>query len=205
MPENNSYLVPSKTVIAEQKIKKSRFIATVGRASGKKEAEMFIDEISARHPGASHNCYAFIAGNPGGRADTGMGDDGEVPGTAAKPMMNVLQHKKIGNIVAVVTRYFGGTKLGHGGLIRAYTSSLQLALDKLRLEKTAPLLSVTISTDYASESSVRSVLKKMKVSVSKVEHAGALLLHLKAPRETALEIQKQVMNVTRGRAGIKLS
>jgi len=134
-----------------------------------------------------------------------MGEDGEVPNTAAKPMMNVLQHKQIGDVVAVVTRYFGGTKLGYGGLIRAYTSSLQLAIDKLKLEKITPELSITISTNYAFENSVRSVLKKMKVKISEVEYTNTLLLHLKAPKETTLEIQKQIMNATRGQASIELN
>ncbi len=205
MPEHTSYLVPSETVRAEQTIRKSRFIATVGRVGTKKEAERFIDDIRKEYPDASHNCYAFIVGDPHGSADIGMGDDGEVPGTAAKPMMNVLRHKNLGNTAAVVTRYFGRIKLGHGGLIRAYTGSLQLALDKVLLEKRVPELSITISTGYAYESSVRTVLKKMNAVISETAYGDDLLLHVKVPEESFPDIQDQIMNFTHGRAKIRTS
>jgi len=73
---------------------------------------MFIDDVCTEYPDTSHNCYAFIVGDTNGSADIGMRDDGEVPGTAAKPMINVLKHRNIGEIVSVVTRYFGKIKLG---------------------------------------------------------------------------------------------
>jgi len=205
MPEHTSYLVPSETVRAEQIIKKSRFIATVGRVSTKKEAERFIDDVCTEYPDASHNCYAFIVGDPNGSADIGMGDDGEVPGTAAKPMINVLKHKNIGNIVAVVTRYFGKIKLGHGGLARAYTGSLQLALDNLKFEKRVPEISITISTNYAYENAVRTILKKMNAAISEIEYGDTLLLHVKVQEENSSEIQEQIMNLTHGQAKIKSS
>lgn len=115
MSDKSSYPVPAETIEAEQEIKKSRFIATVGHAPDKDSAVRFIEEISAKHSGASHNTYAFIAGNPNGGAEVGFNDDGEIGGTAGKPILTVLQMRGIGEVVAVVTRYFGGTRLGTGG------------------------------------------------------------------------------------------
>ena len=115
MSDKSPYLVPAERIETEQEIKKSRFIATVGHAADKESALHFIKEISAAHSGASHNTYAFIAGNPNGGAEVGFNDDGEIGGTAGKPILSVLQMRGIGDVVAVVTRYFGGTRLGTGG------------------------------------------------------------------------------------------
>ena len=103
--EDISYRVPAGVSTAELTVKKSRFIATVGRAGTRGEAEDFIESVRVLHPTASHNCYAFLACAPGG-TDIGFGDDGEVSGTAGRPMMTLLEHSGIGEIAAVVTRYF---------------------------------------------------------------------------------------------------
>ncbi len=116
MSDNKKYKVPSGSITEEQKIKRSRFITSIARANNINKAKEFIETISTKYSDATHNCYAFIAGNPYSTTDIGFGDDGEVTGTAGKPMLGVLQHKKIGEIVVVVTRYYGGVKLGTGGL-----------------------------------------------------------------------------------------
>lgn len=166
MSVHDKFKVPSKVITVSQEIKGSKFITTVGRAADKDKAREFIGNLKQQYSNATHNCYAFVAGNPYNTADIGFGDDGEVPGTAGKPMLSVLQHKKIGEIVVVVTRYFGGTKLGTGGLVRAYTSSVQNALDKLPLEKYQPLKTVAISFDYQYENSVRQILNRYQVQIT---------------------------------------
>ena len=165
MSSHNTFKVPSKTITVTQDIKGSKFITTSGRAEDRIKAKEFIEHISRKHKDATHNCYAFIAGNPYNTADIGFGDDGEVPGTAGKPMLSVLQHKNIGEIAVVVTRYFGGTKLGTGGLVRAYTSSVQKALNKLPLEKYQPIRTLTISFEYQYENSVRQILNMYEVRI----------------------------------------
>jgi len=165
MSGKNTFKVPSKIITVTQEIKGSKFISTVGRVGDKDKAKEFIDDVSHKHIDATHNCYAFVAGNPYSTTDIGFGDDGEVPGTAGKPMLSVLQHKKIGEIAIVVTRYFGGTKLGTGGLVRAYTSSVQNALDKLPLVTYQPLKTLTISFDYQYENTVRQILHKFEVQI----------------------------------------
>ena len=106
--------------------KKSRFIANVRKVECEEEAVAFIEEMKKRYYDARHNCSAFVIGTRGEL--TRCSDDGEPSGTAGRPMLEVLLGTEIRGIAAVVTRYFGGTLLGTGGLVRAYTQSLQEAL-----------------------------------------------------------------------------
>lgn len=116
---------------------KSRFISSVGRATNSDEARSFIQSIRAEMPDASHHVYAFRVGH-GTSITEGMSDDGEPSGTAGPPTLAVVRGSNLGDIVLVTTRYFGGTKLGTGGLVRAYTDSAQLALTNLKTELKAP-------------------------------------------------------------------
>ena len=143
MAGHTSYLIPAQTVRVQQEIKRSRFIATVGRATNRKMAMGFIAGVRADYPDANHHGWAFVAGSPHGAPEIGTGDDGEPQGTAGRPMLRVLQYRRIGEIVAVVSRYFGGIKLGTGGLVRAYSGSVQLALEELPLVEIVPGLNET--------------------------------------------------------------
>jgi len=115
----DSYKTPSKKQRFELEIKRSRFITTVEKVSEKQHALRFITEQQKEMPDANHHCWAMIAGQPDDIYQHDQSDDGEPKGTAGKPMLNVLSHSGFGNIVVVVTRYFGGIKLGTGGLVRA--------------------------------------------------------------------------------------
>jgi len=178
MSKGSSYNIPSKSVTLVQQIKGSKFITTAGRASNRDNARAFIDTISEKYADATHNCYAFVAGNPFSTTDIGFGDDGEVSGTAGKPMLSVLQHKKIGEIVVVVSRYFGGTKLGTGGLVRAYTSSVQLTLEKLPLEKYQLFKILKITFDYQYENIVRQILNKFHVDIIDSVYSEIVLMKI---------------------------
>ncbi len=198
MPKNNKYLVPKQTVSCEQEIKKSKFITTIGRAADIDAARKFVKEISSKYKDASHNCYAFIAGRPGS-PDIGMGDDGEVSGTAGKPMLNVLQHKDIGEIVAVVTRYYGGVNLGPGGLVRAYTSSLQLALDKLKVQEFVEIKNAAIEVDFQNENAVRQSLSKAGIEPGDPEYSDSVKFHLEIPVDLYDKLIEDIGNQTRGK------
>lgn len=202
MSKETSYIVPAETVSIEQVIKRSRFIATVGRATDNENAKSFIEGVCKTYPDASHNCYAYVAGNPFSSAEIGMGDDGEVQGTAGKPMLNVLQHKKISEIAAVVTRYFGGIKLGPGGLVRAYTSSLQLALDKLSLEKCVALKTAQIEFPYNHENSIRQIFKKMNVSITNATYTDNVVMNVEVPENVSDELSGEIMNQTSGQVKV---
>ena len=105
-------------------IKRSRFLTQIARTGTPEEARAFIERIRSLNTDATHNCWAFVAGPPGSTARIGCNDDGEPHGTAGRPMLQILLHSGVGQICAVVTRWFGGIKLGTGGLVRAYQDSV---------------------------------------------------------------------------------
>jgi len=196
--EDISYKVPAGASTAQLVIKKSRFIATVSRAGTRREAEDFIESVRALHPAASHNCYAFLACAPGG-ADIGFGDDGEVSGTAGRPMMTLLEHSGIGEIVVVVTRYFGGIKLGPGGLLRAYTDSLRAALGELELKEHVPVRAGHIVFSYAHENSIRVLFEKSGVTITSVERGEDVRFGFTAPLGVVASLEERVASLTKGK------
>ena len=202
MSEKSTYLIPISTVRVEQEIKKSRFIAAAGHASDKNAAMRFIESVRNEHTSAHHNCYAYIAGSPYNTTEIGFSDDGEVGGTAGKPMLSVLRHKGIGEIVTVVTRYFGGIRLGTGGLVRAYTSSVILALDTLPLKKLTAKMEVDIKVPYQYENAVRLVLDKFNIAVEDALYTNEVLIVAYIPEDILDELSGDIMNSTRGGAEI---
>jgi uncharacterized YigZ family protein len=200
MSTQNSYQIPAENISIEQEIKHSRFITSVGRAPDKHQAKAFIEKIRSTYPDANHHCWAYVAGNPFDTLQIGMSDDGEPQGTAGKPMLSILQHRKIGEIVAVVTRYFGGIKLGTGGLVRAYSSSVQMALQKLALATYVALATAQITLTYPHEDRIRRLLEKMQVTIKDVIYEDWVVMMVEFPANIEMELQRQIGNQTRGEA-----
>ncbi|MFU0841295.1 MAG: YigZ family protein [Burkholderia sp.] len=150
---SGSYLIPDlapgEVHRAEQTIKRSRFIVSIAHAASPEEARAFVERVREEHRGATHCCSAFNAGPPGDTAKIGASDDGEPKGTAGRPMLTALLHCGAGEIAAVVTRYFGGTLLGTGGLVRAYQGSVKLGLETLPLREKEETLRLLVSVDPA--------------------------------------------------------
>lgn len=149
------YVVPDQPVMAELEIKKSRFIAYAARAASREEALCAISHMQESYPDARHHCWAYVTGNPSSATSAAMNDDGEPSGTAGKPILNVIQHKNIGDIVVVVSRYFGGVKLGAGGLVRAYSGAAEEAISSLQLTEKVRRVPVTIGLDFSKEQALR--------------------------------------------------
>ena len=126
----SSYLVPASPLKVEADVKNSVFITRVRNVTTAEQAKAFVKQMNTSFPDASHHCWAYIVGNPESTTLLGCSDDGEPSGTAGKPMLHVLQHSSIGDIVVVCTRYFGGTKLGTGGLARAYGGGVKQAIEQ---------------------------------------------------------------------------
>jgi uncharacterized YigZ family protein len=204
MSDSSSYLVPAGELVIEQDIKKSRFIASVSYAGDKESALDFIKKISTEHQSATHNTYAYVIGNPNGGADVGFNDDGEVGGTAGKPILSVIQMRGIGDIVAVVTRYFGGTKLGTGGLVRAYAGTITMALDELKLKERVNLVEIIINVGYEFENAVRTLLEKEGLKIKDVQYTEDVKVIADIPESISANIESEVMNSTRGKANIKV-
>lgn len=128
-------------------INKSRFICHISRANTKEEAEEFIKTIRKKHYNATHNCYAYIIGKD--RLLQKANDDGEPSGTAGIPMLEVLRKNNLTDIVCVVTRYFGGIKLGAGGLIRAYSNSVSEAIKVVGIVQIKTMQKIIVELEYA--------------------------------------------------------
>ncbi len=174
-------------------------MATVGRADSRQTAENFIETVSRTHPEATHNCYAFVACAPG-EQEIGFGDDGEVSGTAGRPMLSVLRRSGIGEIAAVVSRYFGGVRLGTGGLTRAYTGCLRDALAELDCMKYVPVRAGSVSFPYAQEHSIRFLFEKTRAKITEARRTETVCLDFETSVVCAAEIEEKIASVTKGKA-----
>ncbi|GAB4276269.1 MAG: YigZ family protein [Candidatus Promineifilaceae bacterium] len=146
-PHMARYPIPAKQTRTEIDVKNSRFIATAAPAFSVEEAKAFIAATKAEFSDATHNVSAFLIGH-GTSTIAHCSDDGEPSGTAGRPVLTVLQGSGLGDIAVVVTRYFGGTKLGTGGLVRAYTDAAKAVLAKLPLAEKVPTHTVILAVPY---------------------------------------------------------
>lgn len=163
--EEKRYPIPEREARAEITVVNSRFIATAAPAFSVEAARSFIARIRAEFPDASHNVPAFLIGY-GASVTAHCTDDGEPAGTAGRPALTVLQGSGLGDVVVVVTRYFGGTKLGTGGLVHAYTEAVQAVLAVLPRAEKVPTHTVMLACEYALFDRVRLLVQ---------EHHGLLL------------------------------
>ena len=141
-----SYLSVASADVCEKVIEKSRFLAYAAHTAGEEEARAFLQDVRARHPLATHVCYAFVADRLGNLMR--FSDDGEPQGTAGMPILGVLRARKLFETAVAVVRYFGGIKLGAGGLTRAYSSSAAEALDRAAVCEYAVCTEVTVRVAY---------------------------------------------------------
>ena len=130
-------------------IRRSRFLTHCAHTPGMEAARAFVEQIRTKHADATHNCWAFVAGAPGHSGQVGFSDDGEPHGTAGRPMLQVLLHCGVGEITMVVTRWFGGVKLGTGGLVRAYTAAAGGALQNAELVSMRLVVDCRLRVPYA--------------------------------------------------------
>lgn len=149
------YHIPSAPLQIEREVKKSRFIARAACVTRREEAMALLEQARSDYPDARHHCWAYLMGNPASASSAAMSDDGEPGGTAGKPILNVIQHKKIGDVMVVVSRYFGGIKLGAGGLTRAYSGATEAVLSELSLHEQQPMLEVVLVCDFSQEQALR--------------------------------------------------
>lgn len=194
----SAYAVPEERVIVETEVKRSRFIALLAPVSSRAEAMAVVEEMRKLYPDARHHCWAYVIGNPDSAAEAGMSDDGEPQGTAGKPILNVLQHKKVGDIVAVVSRYFGGIKLGAGGLVRAYSAAAQAAYDQLPLKQIVPTVPVSFSIDYPLEKDVRHLLAEAGLLLAGCDYGEQVTVRIDVPLDLVDEIRERLTNQCKG-------
>lgn len=162
------YLTIAKNTTYEQTIKKSRFICSIARVSSDEEAQQFIASIQAANKKATHNCFAYMIGD--NDQIQRESDNGEPSGTAGIPILESLKLAKIHNVVAVVTRYFGGIKLGAGGLIRAYSNTTTEAIHQAGLVQRIKQAILKITVTYALHDSLLYYLKENNLEVAGEEY-----------------------------------
>ncbi len=180
-------------VAAELEIKKSRFLAWVEPVADREQARERIEAYRAAYPDARHVCFAFMAGN-----DSGMSDDGEPSGTAGKPMFGVLNHKNLVDVVAVVVRYFGGVKLGAGGLVRAYSGAVSKALESADWCPVETRHPVSLRFDFALESDVRRLLDAHRLPLERVEYDQAVTVETRVPDSQLADFKAGFLDLAPG-------
>lgn len=198
-----SYQVPAQVHQIELEIKRSKFLTFAAPAINRQEADDFIRSLRRQYPQANHVCWAYIAGPPNTTVRS-MSDDSEPSGTAGMPMLKVLEHSGYGDIVVAVVRYFGGTKLGTGGLQRAYSEAVSLVLTDLPLKLKVARTILQLTYDYTHDGKVSRLLERY--DVEKIEPLYALQVTLTlALASSELSIFKtELTNVTAGNIQIFL-
>lgn len=172
------YLSPTHTQRFDLEIKNSQFITHVARTKGRDAAKRFVQDMKSRYPDANHNCWCFVAGMPNNAHLWDQSDDGEPKGTAGKPMLNVLQHSDFGETCIVVTRYFGGIKLGAGGLVRAYSQAVQEALSQTISENIYPRSPVQLKIAYSLLGKVEYWLEQSDIEIDNKTYSDSIVIDL---------------------------
>jgi len=203
--ENPSKKIPEYRVIlkggvGEIEEKKSRFICTIRPVHSESEASAFIEEIKKKYWDARHSCSAFVLGSR--QELTRCSDDGEPSGTAGRPMLEVLLGEGLCDVAAVVTRYFGGTLLGTGGLVRAYTAAVKEGLAASETGIMRYGVSLRIETDYHLVGKIQHILRTHHIQ-PKTEYGASALFSFTVPLEELTSLQKEITEATNGQAGIK--
>ena len=191
-------LRPGEVFRVEQTIKRSRFIASVGHTPGVEEAKAFIEQIKAECEDARHNCWAYCAGAAGSTDRIGASDDGEPHGTAGRPMLTAVTHSGIGEVTVVVTRYFGGILLGTGGLVKAYQSSVKMALEGVSTRVRTKTKRIKFSVEHRF---VNQVLRKIEAINGRILEKNFDMdadFDVEIPEDLAETFAKELEELTRG-------
>lgn len=180
---------------AELLVRKSRFIACVQPVPDRAAAQAIVATLRAQHPGAAHVCWALMAGGQSAAVD-----DGEPSGTAGRPMLEVLRHHDLEGVLATVVRYFGGIKLGAGGLVRAYTDGVVQALQQAQPVPLQRLKALRCAVPYAFEGAVRRELATAQAHLGEVVHGSLVALAFELPEAAAPALVRRIDDLTQGRA-----
>ena len=177
--------------------KKSRFIANIKSVETVEEAQVYIEEMKKEYWDDRHNCCAFAVGNE--QVTTRCSDDGEPSGTAGKPILEVISGSGIHNIVVVVTRYFGGTLLGTGGLVRAYTDATRAGIENSDIVEKIPGRRVDIAMDYTDLGKLQYMLAQNEVLTEDTEYTDKVIIHALFPESDKEKLKKKITEATSGR------
>ncbi|MET9810439.1 YigZ family protein [Streptomyces halstedii] len=192
------YRTVARAGVHETEINRSRFLCALAPAATEEEAQAFVARVRAEHPGATHNCYAYVIG-----ADASVqkaSDDGEPGGTAGVPMLQMLLRREVRYVVAVVTRYYGGVKLGAGGLIRAYGGAVGEALDSLGTLTRRRYRLATVTVDHQRAGKLENDLRSTGRIVRDVRYAEAVTIEIGLPDADVEGFRAWLADATAGSA-----
>lgn len=200
MGDFEKYNILAECGVGEIEEKKSKFIANFRLVETEEQAMDFIEEMKKKYWDARHNCSAFIIGR---KAElVRCSDDGEPSQTAGRPMLEVLMGAGLRNAAVVVTRYFGGTLLGTGGLVRAYTAAVQEGLKNSRIARMRYGVELMVDTDYNGIGKLQYIMGKRGIPIRNTEYADTVKLWVLAPYEEAEGLEKEIIQATSAKAKI---
>ena len=199
----SSYLIAESHVVEEIIVNRSRFICYLFPCTSTEELKSYLKEVQQLHPQASHHCYAYLSDKADSSQYYGFSDDGEPSGTAGRPMLSALQGNGVGQVCAIVVRYFGGTKLGTGGLQRAYGGSVRQALTLLPTKIKIPMVSKSLACQYTQLNDIKHVIEKLGGVIKTQDFSDNIELTLDLPEVNIEETQQQIQTVTLGSVKLK--
>ena len=200
MTQYSILAAPAEHLLLE---KNSEFLTFLHPVDNRDAAMTLLAQYRERYPDANHVCWAYIIGNTRQPQTQAFSDDGEPSGTAGKPMLHVLTERELGNSLAVVVRYFGGVKLGAGGLVRAYSNAVSQAVAKAELRMVSPSVALKISVSFAFEARLRQLLQQYQASIADVSYSDNVTLKVSLPQDAEQALTGQLINETAGTALIR--
>jgi uncharacterized YigZ family protein len=197
MSKATRYLIPARECRVEHPVSDSRFIATGGYAPTVEAAEALVARVRAEFADATHNCLAYRVGYGPGAIER-MSDDGEPSGTAGRPMIAILQGQDLGDVVVVVTRYFGGTKLGTGGLVRAYSGAVRALLAEMPTTMRVQRVRRQLAADYARYERLRQFLLEHEGEIEEELFASDVTFHFTLPTDRVRPFDEALAELSHG-------
>lgn len=198
-----TYTILAAPVESTTEEKNSEFLTFLRPVTAREEAMTLVEKYRQKYPDANHVCWAYVIGNTRQPQTQAFSDDGEPSGTAGKPMLHVLTERELGNSLAVVVRYFGGVKLGAGGLVRAYSAAVSTAVAQAQLVQVSPSVALQVIVDFAREAKIRHLVNLHQGQIVDVIYSSDVALEISLPAAQAEEFTQQVANETAGEAVIR--
>ncbi|MCK5811966.1 MAG: YigZ family protein [Clostridiales bacterium] len=196
------YITVNEESVCEIIVKKSRFIATIKKVKTVSQATNVIKKIREIYKDATHNTYAYIVND--GSVYQKYSDDGEPKGTAGIPIVAILSHHKLENVVVVVTRYFGGTKLGVGGLTRAYSKATTNVLEQVTIVKISKCVKVALSCSYQLVGKIQNSLKENNININNSQFLEKVTFFITVKASKANQIEKELIDLTSNHCEFKI-
>ena len=197
------YTILAAPIESTTEEKNSDFLTFLHPVTSREEAMQHIEHYRKTYPDANHVCWAYVLGNTRQPITQAFSDDGEPSGTAGKPMLHVLTERELGNSLAVVVRYFGGIKLGAGGLVRAYSAAVSQAVGQAELIQVTPKVDIKVTVDFSREAKLRHLLNNHQGQIINIHYAAAVTMEIQLPADRFDTFKRELINETAGSAQIK--